>query len=212
MGAAGVRFRFVPPVQACNHAHAKPWAWHPAASIGLLYFVRGSLHYRFASNRCWRWQPDALRWQVVPRVAGPATGLNLGAASGEAVKLTGSGASFPFPIYGRWFKQYSESHPGVKVDYQAKGSGAGIKDFMNQTVDFAASDAAMTDDENAQVERGVQLLPLTAGEIVLAYNIPDGPAARNHRGRRTLTSFSAKSPTGMTQPLPRRIRTKSCRI
>jgi phosphate transport system substrate-binding protein len=63
----------------------------------------------------------------------------------------------------------------VKLDYQSKGSGAGIKDFMNQTVDFAASDAAMKDEEIAAVERGVQLLPLTAGEVVLAYNIPNGP-------------------------------------
>jgi phosphate transport system substrate-binding protein len=64
----------------------------------------------------------------------------------------------------------------VQVDYQAKGSGAGIKDFINKTVDFAASDAAMTDEEIAAVNAGVQLLPMTAGEIVLSYNLPGGPA------------------------------------
>ena len=60
----------------------------------------------------------------------------------------------------------------MTVDYQSKGSGAGIQDFINHTVDFAASDAAMTDEEIAKVDGGVVLLPMTAGEIVLAYNLP----------------------------------------
>ena len=92
-------------------------------------------------------------------------------AVGQNLRLTGSGASFPFPLYGQWFKDYSKAHDGVTIDYQAKGSGAGIRDFISKTVDFAASDAAMTDDEMAQVQQGVVLLPMTAGEIVLAYNL-----------------------------------------
>ena len=95
--------------------------------------------------------------------------------AGEAVRLKGSGASFPFPLYGLWFKEYGKSNRNIIIDYQAKGSGAGIRDFVNKTVDFAASDAAMTDEEMASVEGGVQLLPMTAGSIVLAYNLPDGP-------------------------------------
>jgi phosphate transport system substrate-binding protein len=87
------------------------------------------------------------------------------------VKLIGSGASFPFPIYSKWFKDFSKQNKGVRVDYQAKGSGAGIQDFINKTVDFAASDAAMKESEMAQVEAGVVLLPMTAGEVVLAYNL-----------------------------------------
>lgn len=94
---------------------------------------------------------------------------------GESLRLKGSGASFPFPLYGRWFKEYSKAASGVTVDYQAKGSGAGVKDFINKTVDFAASDAAMTDEEIKSVDKGVQLLPMTAGKIVLAYNLPGGP-------------------------------------
>ena len=93
-------------------------------------------------------------------------------ASAEEIKLTGSGASFPFPIYGAWFKDFSKQTKGVTVDYQAKGSGAGIQDFINNTVDFAASDAAMNDEEIAKVKQGVVLLPMTAGEIVLSYNLP----------------------------------------
>ncbi|HJY81841.1 MAG TPA: phosphate ABC transporter substrate-binding protein PstS [Candidatus Binatia bacterium] len=96
-------------------------------------------------------------------------------AAQDRLRLTGSGASFPFPLYGQWFKDYSKAHQDVIIDYQAKGSGAGIRDFINKTVDFAASDAAMTDEEMAQVKDGVQLLPMTAGTIVLSYNLPGGP-------------------------------------
>jgi phosphate transport system substrate-binding protein len=90
----------------------------------------------------------------------------------QDMRLIGSGASFPAPIYAAWFKAFSKETPGVIVDFQSKGSGAGIQDFINHTVDFAASDAAMTDDEIAKVKDGVVLIPITAGEIVLAYNLP----------------------------------------
>jgi phosphate transport system substrate-binding protein len=89
----------------------------------------------------------------------------------ERVRLTGSGASFPFPLYSAWFKSFSGTSKSISVDYQAKGSGAGIQDFINRTVDFAASDAAMTDEEIAKVPGGVQLLPMTGGEIAVAYNV-----------------------------------------
>jgi phosphate transport system substrate-binding protein len=95
--------------------------------------------------------------------------------SGGSVKLQGSGASFPAPLYTRWFQEYSKATPGVTIDYQAKGSGAGIKDFIARTVDFGASDAAMEPDEIAQVDVGVVLLPMTAGKVVLAYNLPGAP-------------------------------------
>jgi phosphate transport system substrate-binding protein len=92
-------------------------------------------------------------------------------ASAQDIRLTGSGASFPFPLYSSWFKDFSKQSPGITVDYQAKGSGAGIQDFINNTVDFAASDAAMEDGDIAKVKQGVVLLPMTAGEIVLSYNL-----------------------------------------
>lgn len=99
----------------------------------------------------------------------------LSAISASAVhaelKLNGSGASFPAPIYGKWFKDYSKITDGVRIDYQSKGSGAGIRDFINETVDFAASDAAMKDSEITQVKKGAILLPVTAGEVVLSYNL-----------------------------------------
>jgi phosphate transport system substrate-binding protein len=88
----------------------------------------------------------------------------------DKIRLVGSGASFPAPIYLSWFKEFSKG--GITVDYQSKGSGAGIQDLINKTVDFAASDAAMTDEQMSKVPGGVQLLPMTAGEVVLGYNLP----------------------------------------
>jgi len=95
----------------------------------------------------------------------------------DSLRLTGSGATFPFPLYSAWFKAFSAKQKTVSVDYQGKGSGAGIQDFTNHTVDFAASDAAMTDEQISKVPGGVQLLPMTAGEIVLGYNLPGTPKA-----------------------------------
>jgi phosphate transport system substrate-binding protein len=101
-----------------------------------------------------------------------ALAAQIGSAAADDLRIIGSGASFPFPIYSAWFKDFSKKTPGVTVDYQAKGSGAGIQDLINKTVDFAASDAAMTPEQIAKVPDGVVLLPMTAGEIVLAYNLP----------------------------------------
>ena len=100
-----------------------------------------------------------------------ALGTGLAPPARAEVTLNGSGASFPFPIYSKWFKDFSAETEQARIDYQAKGSGAGIQDLVNGTVDFAASDAAMNDEEMARVEQGVVLLPLTAGEVVLAYNL-----------------------------------------
>lgn len=105
---------------------------------------------------------------VLALLAGPV-------AAQDSLRLTGSGATFPFPLYSAWFKAFSGKHKGVTVDYQGGGSGAGIRDFINRTVDFAASDAAMTDEEISKVPGGVQLLPMTGGEIVLGYNLPGNP-------------------------------------
>ena len=96
-----------------------------------------------------------------------------GGGAGGGVKLQGAGASFPAPLYLKWFKAYNGAHPNVQVDYQSIGSGGGVKSFMDRTVDFAASDAAMKPEDMAKVEGGVQLVPMTAGSIVLAYNVPE---------------------------------------
>lgn len=86
-------------------------------------------------------------------------------------RLVGAGASFPAPLYQRWFSDYNQQ-TGIEVAYQSVGSGSGVKQFMAGTVDFGASDVAMKDDEIREVSRGVVLLPMTAGSIVVAYNQP----------------------------------------
>ena len=86
-------------------------------------------------------------------------------------KLQGAGASFPAPLYQKWFKSYGASHNDAEIDYQSIGSGGGVKSVIDKTVDFGASDAAMTPEDMAKVDGGVQLLPMTAGCIVLTYNL-----------------------------------------
>jgi phosphate transport system substrate-binding protein len=98
---------------------------------------------------------------------------NSSAGSGNSVKLQGAGASFPAPLYTKWFKTFGSTHPDVLVDYQSVGSGSGVKSVIDKTVDFGASDAAMSDEEIGRVQGGVQLIPMTAGSIVIAYNLPD---------------------------------------
>jgi len=103
------------------------------------------------------------------------------ASSGDMVRLQGAGASFPAPLYQKWFKAFSASKANVQVDYQSVGSGSGVKSFIDKTVDFGASDAAMTPEEIARVDVGAQLFPMTAGAIVLAYNLPDVKALKLSR-------------------------------
>jgi len=95
------------------------------------------------------------------------------ANSAAAQQLSGAGASFPAPLYQRWAVEYNKLHPNVQVNYQSVGSGAGVKQFTQGTVDFAASDAAMSDEEIEKVKQGVVMIPATAGSIVVAYNLPE---------------------------------------
>src|SRR5450759_3758192 len=112
-------------------------------------------------------------------VAGPA------APSGD-VSLAGAGATFPGPLYQVWVEKYAAVPPNVKIDYQAIGSGGGIKNITAQTVDFGASDAAMKDAEIAALPAGTKILhiPTALGAVVFIYNLPgvtelnlDGPTA-----------------------------------
>ena len=98
-------------------------------------------------------------------------GLGLGLAACSAnTTLNGAGASFPAAMYIRWFKELATQ--GVKVNYQSVGSGAGVRQFTAGSVDFGASDVAMSDKEIAAVKGGVVQIPMTAGAIAVAYNNP----------------------------------------
>ena len=91
----------------------------------------------------------------------------------ESVYLTGAGATFPQFLYQKWFQEYTQENPNVQLNYQGTGSAAGIQQIVAETIDFGASDVAMTDEEIKQVSKGVVLLPMTAGSVVIAYNLPD---------------------------------------
>jgi phosphate transport system substrate-binding protein len=99
--------------------------------------------------------------------------FSLCTAPADTITLNASGATFPAPLYGAWFAKYNQLHSDVRINYQGIGSGAGIKQFTGGLTDFGASDAAMSDKEIAAVTNGgVVLLPMTAGSIVLSYNLP----------------------------------------
>jgi len=88
------------------------------------------------------------------------------------VALNGAGASFPAPLYQNWFVTINQLFSKLLINYQSTGSGAGVEQFIQGTIDFGASDVAMSDEDMARVSRGVLLLPMTAGSIVMAYNLP----------------------------------------
>jgi phosphate transport system substrate-binding protein len=91
----------------------------------------------------------------------------------DGADLTGAGATFPYPIYSKWFADYA-AKTGVKINYQSIGSGGGIRQLSEQTVDFGASDAPMSDDEMSKAKGGQVLhFPTVLGAVVLTYNVPE---------------------------------------
>ena len=96
--------------------------------------------------------------------------ISLSAA--KAQKLTGAGATFPYPIYSKWFSEYSAAHPGVEVNYQSIGSGGGIKQVTTGTVDFGAADMPMADDALAASKIKLVHIPTVLGAVVPVFNVP----------------------------------------
>ncbi len=97
------------------------------------------------------------------------------ATTGETVSLNGAGASFPAPLYQRWFSEYNKIRPNVQISYQSVGSGAGVKQYLARTVDFGASDAPLTAEERQQFQQKFNAeaiqVPMTGGAVVFAYNL-----------------------------------------
>lgn len=98
--------------------------------------------------------------------------LAISALSAYSQNITGAGATFPNPIYQRWFVEYSRLHPDVKINYQSVGSGAGIKQVSEGTVDFGASDAIMTPQQINDSKVKVMAIPTVLGAVVPVYNLP----------------------------------------
>src|SRR3954454_14817970 len=96
----------------------------------------------------------------------------IGSASAET-NLNGAGATFPNPIYQKWFSEYHKAHSDVQFNYQSIGSGGGIRQVLAGTVDFGASDGPMTDEQLSQFKGGkIVHIPTVLGAVVPAYNIP----------------------------------------
>ncbi len=111
-----------------------------------------------------------------------AVALAAGPARAE-VQLTAAGATFPYPMYSKWFNEYHKAHPDIQINYQSIGSGAGIKQVTEGTVDFGASDGPMNDKQTAEfsAKRGTKILhfPTVLGADVPTYNIPGVTAELN---------------------------------
>ena len=86
--------------------------------------------------------------------------------------LNGAGATFPNPIYSKWFSEYNKLHPDIQINYQSLGSGAGIRQVLSGTVDFGASDTPMSDEQLAQSKTKILHIPTVLGAVVPAYNVP----------------------------------------
>src|SRR5947209_421961 len=93
-----------------------------------------------------------------------------GAGSAET-KLNGAGATFPNPIYQKWFTEYHNTHQDIQINYQSIGSGGGIKQLQAGTVDFGASDGPMTDEQLSQTQGKVLHIPTVLGAVAPTYNI-----------------------------------------
>ncbi|MGE5664552.1 MAG: phosphate ABC transporter substrate-binding protein PstS [Deltaproteobacteria bacterium] len=93
------------------------------------------------------------------------------AGAANSLTVTGAGATFPYPLYSKWFYEYSNSHPGVNFNYQSIGSGGGIRQITAGTVDFGASDAPMTDDEMAKLPGPILHIPTAIGAVAVVYNV-----------------------------------------
>jgi phosphate transport system substrate-binding protein len=96
-----------------------------------------------------------------------------GGPSGATVQINGAGATFPYPLYSKWFDEYGKQHPNVRINYQSIGSGGGIRQLIAETVFFGATDAPMTDEQLKAAPRAILHFPTVLGAVVPVYNIPN---------------------------------------
>ena len=102
----------------------------------------------------------------------PPSQLQEGGAGGQAITINGAGATFPFPLIDTWRVEYQSVNPSVNINYQSIGSGGGVRQFTERTVDFGASDAPLTEEEVQGLPSTPVHIPETIGSVVAAYNIP----------------------------------------
>jgi phosphate transport system substrate-binding protein len=104
--------------------------------------------------------------------------IGVSATALAQMMINGAGATFPYPIYSKWFDEYAKVDPSVRFNYQSIGSGGGQKQILAQTVDFGASDGPMSDDNLAKAPGKLLHIPTVAGADVVAYNLPGNPALK----------------------------------
>jgi phosphate transport system substrate-binding protein len=104
-------------------------------------------------------------------------------AMAQKVQINGAGATFPYPIYSKWFSDYNKLHPDVEINYQSIGSGGGIRQLTNNTVFFGASDGPMTNEQIQAAPGRILHLPTVLGGVVPVYNIPGVPAELKFTGK-----------------------------
>ncbi len=97
----------------------------------------------------------------------------LGAAQAESLLINGAGATFPYPIYSKWFDEYSKLHPDVHFNYQSIGSGGGIRQTSEGIVDFGATDGPMSDEQLQKAKVKILHFPTVLGAVVPTYNVPE---------------------------------------
>src|SRR5213593_2290499 len=113
-----------------------------------------------------------------PKILGLIVALGLSASASAQMMINGAGATFPYPIYSKWFDEYAKVDPSVRFNYQSIGSGGGQKQILAQTVDFGASDGPMSDENLAKAPGKILHIPTVAGADVVAYNLPGNPALK----------------------------------
>jgi phosphate transport system substrate-binding protein len=109
---------------------------------------------------------------------GLAIAFGLSATASAQMMINGAGATFPYPIYSKWFDAYTKVDPSVRFNYQSIGSGGGQKQILSQTVDFGASDGPMSDENLAKAPGKILHVPTVAGAVVMTYNLPDNPVVK----------------------------------
>jgi phosphate transport system substrate-binding protein len=110
--------------------------------------------------------------RMVAKLLGCAVVLSLMSVPVRAQSINAAGATFPYPIYSKWFDEYNKLHPKVQINYQSIGSGGGISQLTAKTVDFGASDGPMSDDQLSKAGFKILHFPTVLGAAVLTYNIP----------------------------------------
>jgi PBP superfamily domain len=130
--------------------------------------------------------------------------------AGAEVTLSGAGATFPQALYERYAREIRKDRPEIKINYQGIGSGGGIKQTIAGTVDFGASDAAMSDEEIGKVPGGVILVPTAGGAVSVVYNLP-GVEISSYPIPHSQGSSLARLRPGTIPKLPRRMPGRSCR-